>query len=50
MNIRKRSNLTLGDVVQALQDLAGSDDEAVAVLAHMIRTRQVQRTSAAAQQ
>ena len=46
MNTQEGSNLTLRDVVQALQELVGSDDEAVAVLAHLIRTRRVQRPAA----
>ena len=49
MDEKKRSNLKLGDVVQTLQDLAGSDEETVAVLAHLIRTRQVRRPAAAHQ-
>lgn len=46
MDEKKRSILKLGDVVQTLQDLAGSDEETVAVLAHLIRTRQVRRRAA----
>lgn len=49
MDEKKRSILKLGDVVQTLQDLAGSDEETVAVLAHLIRTRQVRRPAAAHQ-
>ena len=47
MSAHRSSSLTLGDVVQALQDLTDSDDEAIAVLAHMIQTRRVRLTTAA---
>ena len=49
MDEKKRPLLKLGDVVQTLQDFAGSDEETVAVLAHLIRTRQVRRPAAAHQ-
>ena len=33
--------LTIGELVQAIQDIARSDEEVVAVLNHMIRTGRV---------
>jgi hypothetical protein len=35
--------LTIGDLVQAVQDVARDDKEVVAVLEHMMRTRRIVR-------
>jgi hypothetical protein len=39
---RNRS-LTIEDLVHAIQDIARSDEEVVAVLEHMLRTRRIVR-------
>jgi hypothetical protein len=42
----KRSvRLTILDLVRAIQDQTNSDDEAVAVLSHLLRTRRILRAA-----
>jgi hypothetical protein len=36
-------SVTIEDLVQAIQDIARDDDEVVAVLEHMLRTRRIVR-------
>jgi hypothetical protein len=45
----KPIEITLEELVRTLQDLTRSDDEAVAVLAHMLRTGRVVRQGAVLQ-
>jgi len=42
MKIRRR-RLTLRQIIEAVQDAAASDREAVAVIGHLFRTRRVLR-------
>lgn len=39
----QRRSLTIEDLVQAIQDIARSDEEVVAVLQHMLRTKRIVR-------
>ncbi len=39
--MKHRRSLTLAELVETIQDTAGSDAEAVAILTHMIKTGRV---------
>ncbi len=39
--MRQKRSLTLAELVETIQDTAGSDAEAVAILTHMINTGRV---------
>lgn len=45
---RESSEMTIQDLMQAIQDIARSDEEVVAVFTHMIRTGRVLRPAQAA--
>lgn len=46
--MRGTRSLTIFELVQTIQDIARSDEEVVAVLAHMLKTGRVQRSIAVA--
>lgn len=46
--MRKIKRVTLLELVEAVQDIASSDEEAVAVLTHLLRTKRVSRPLPAA--
>jgi hypothetical protein len=46
--MRKVKRVTLLELVEAVQDIANSDEEAVAVLTHLLRTRRLSRSLPAA--
>ncbi|MGH7786663.1 MAG: hypothetical protein ACRERC_07335 [Candidatus Binatia bacterium] len=39
--MRKMKRVTIFELVEAVQDIAGSDEEVVAVLTHLLKTRTV---------
>jgi len=41
--MKKISRITIRDLVQALQDCTRSDEEVVAVIEHLMRTRRLRR-------
>ena len=43
----ERGSVTIEQVVRILQDITRSDEEVVAVLEHLLRTKQVQRQAGA---
>jgi len=44
---KQSSEMTIQDLMQAIQDIARSDEEVVAVFSHMIRTGRVLRPASA---
>ena len=46
LEMKRVRSVTLGELVQTVQDIAGSDEEVVAVITHMLLTRRLLRTKA----